>query len=67
MYITITEVARSLRISTQHLAYWIQTGRIPSPAKIGSARVYTEQQAASIKDWYAEHLKQREERRRASK
>jgi len=67
MYITITELARSLKISTTHLAYWIQRERIPGPAKIGSARVYTEQQAASIRDWYAEHLKQREERRRASK
>lgn len=67
MYITITELARSLKVSRTHLAYWVQTERIPGPAKIGSTRVYTEKQAKGIAAWYADHLKQREERRRASK
>ena len=63
MYITMTELACRLKISTAHLRYWIQTDRIPGPTKIGSASVYTEQQAESIAEWYAEHLKQRAERR----
>jgi len=63
MYITVTELARSLSISTAHLAYWVRTERIPSPRQIGAARVYTETQAEKIKRWYAAHLKQRAERR----
>ena len=63
MYITMTELACRLKISTAHLRYWMQNDRIPSPTKIGSARVYTEKQAENIGQWYAEHLKQRAERR----
>jgi len=44
----------------------MQTDRIPKPAKVGSASIYTEKQAEGIAQWYAEHLKQREERRRAA-
>ena len=63
MYITMTEVACRLKVSTSHLRYWIRADRIPGPAKIGSASVYTEKQAEGIAQWYAEHLKQRAERR----
>lgn len=64
MYVTVTELARSLSISTAHLAYWVRTERIPSPRQIGAARVYTEAQADKIKHWYAEHLLRKAERRR---
>jgi DNA-binding transcriptional MerR regulator len=59
MYVTTAELARSLNVSTTHIAYWWHTGRIPEPKRIGCSRVYTEAQAVKVRDWYARHREQR--------
>jgi len=64
MYLTTAEVARSLKVTTTHIAYWWRTGRIPEPKKIGCSRVYTQAQAEKVLDWYVRHQQQRATRRR---
>lgn len=59
MYLTTADVARELGVSTTHIRYWWRTGHIPEPKKIGCSRVYTQAQAAKVRDWYGRHQQQK--------
>jgi DNA-binding transcriptional MerR regulator len=55
--VNMTDLARRLGVQVHQVHYLVQTGRIPPGRKRDKFRLYTEEQAETIEQWYRQYMR----------
>ena len=62
--LSMADVERKTSVPRSWIAYQMQLGRIPEPARLRGRRCFSPEQAEEIQARYREHLNRKEERKK---